>query len=267
MRRAAPDGQVAVIIPAAGSGRRLGSRTPKQFLRLATAPILVVTVGRFARHRAVGSIVVAVPPAHVRRTERLLAPIRRRRAIMVVAGGKERQDSVRSGLAAAPRSSEIILVHDAVRPFVTAGLIDEVVDAARRHGAAICGVPVTETVKRVVNGIVATTLDRNGLWAVQTPQAFRAGLLREAHARAYRDGFQGTDEAMLVERLGHPVRMIRGHADNLKITTPADLRRARGLVAGRAVRAGPGSRPRQAPGPAGLPGRPGVPAGSAGRRR
>ncbi len=231
MRRAAGEGGAAVIIPAAGLGKRVGTRTPKQFLRLATAPILVLTVERFARHRAIGTIVVAAPPADVHRTERLLEPIRRRRTIVVVPGGKERQDSVRSGLAAAPASSKIILVHDAVRPFVTPSLIGELVAAARRHGAAICGLPVTDTVKRVTNGIVETTLDRSRLWSAQTPQAFRASLLREAHERAHRDGFRGTDEAMLVERLGHPVRMIRGLAENLKITTPADLSRARGLIA------------------------------------
>jgi 2-C-methyl-D-erythritol 4-phosphate cytidylyltransferase len=229
MRRIA--GGVAVIIPAAGSGTRVGTRTPKQFLRLARAPILLLTVERFARHPAVETIIVAAPPAHVHRTERLLEPIRRRRAILVVPGGKERQDSVRSGLAVAPTSSDIILVHDAVRPFVTPALIGELVEAARRHGAAICGLPLTDTVKQVANGIIEATLDRSMLWSAQTPQAFRANLLREAHDRAHREGFRGTDEAALVERLGHPVRMIRGLAENLKITTAADLCRARGLIA------------------------------------
>jgi 2-C-methyl-D-erythritol 4-phosphate cytidylyltransferase len=237
MTRPAGAGRVAVIIAAAGSGRRIGTRTPKQFLPLAGAPILRLTVERFARHPGVGTIVVAAPPGHVRRTERLLESIRRARTIVVVPGGKERQDSVRSALAAAPASSEIILVHDAVRPFVTAALIRELVEAARRHGAAICGLPVTDTVKRVADGLVQTTLDRSTLWSAQTPQAFRASVLREAHDRADREGFRGTDEAALVERLGHPVRMVRGLAENVKITTRADLSRARGLVAPRARRA------------------------------
>jgi len=101
------------------------------------------------------------------------------------------------------------------------------VAAAERDGAAICGLPVTETVKRVRDGRVEATLERDGLWSVQTPQAFRAAILREAHDKARRDGFVGTDDAMLVERLGHPVRMVPGLADNVKITTPDDLRRAR----------------------------------------
>src|SRR5438105_3892841 len=132
-------GRVAAIIPAAGAGRRMGGRTPKQVLPLITA----------------------------------------------------------------------------------------VIDAARRHGAAICALPVRETVKRVVDGYVESTVDRSALWAVQTPQAFRAALLREAHDKARRDAFRGTDEAMLVERLGHPVRVVPGSEENVKLTTPGDLRRAR----------------------------------------
>ena len=218
---------VTAIIPAAGAGTRLGGRTPKQFLRLTASPILLVTVGHFARHRAIGSIVVAAPAAHIGRAERLLRPLSRRLPITVVAGGHERQDSVRRGLEAMAAEPEIVLVHDAVRPFITAALIDVVVDAARRDGAALCALPVTETVKRVVDGYVQSTVERSTLWAVQTPQAFRAALLRLAHDTARRDGFLGTDEATLVERLGHPVRVVRGLEENIKITTRADLGKAR----------------------------------------
>jgi 2-C-methyl-D-erythritol 4-phosphate cytidylyltransferase len=121
----------------------------------------------------------------------------------------------------------VIVVHDAVRPFVTRALIDRVIAAARAGGAAICALPIAETVKRVRDHVVEATVDRSGLWAVQTPQAFRAELLREAHEKARRDTFLGTDESMLVERLGHPVTVVPGLADNVKITTPDDLRRAR----------------------------------------
>jgi len=118
-------------------------------------------------------------------------------------------------------------VHDAVRPFITPALIDAVLVAARTTGAAISALPIAETVKRVSGGLVAGTLDRSELVAVQTPQAFRADLLREAHDKARRDGFTGTDDAMLVERLGQNVRVVAGLAENVKITTPVDLRRAR----------------------------------------
>jgi 2-C-methyl-D-erythritol 4-phosphate cytidylyltransferase len=229
MRREATDRAVAAVIPAAGSGTRMGGRMPKQFLRLMAPPILLLTVGHFARHRAIGSIVVVAPAIHLRRAERLLRPLARRVPIAVVAGGPARQDSVRLGLEAVPAGAEIVLVHDAVRPFITPALITAVIDAARQDGAAVCALPVKETVKRVVGEYVEATIDRSALWAVQTPQAFRAALLREAHDKARRAGFLGTDEAMLVERLGHRVRVVRGLEENIKITTPADLRRARAL--------------------------------------
>jgi 2-C-methyl-D-erythritol 4-phosphate cytidylyltransferase len=138
-----------------------------------------------------------------------------------------RQDSVWLALQHVPRDADVIVVHDAVRPLITRGLIDAVVRAGAEAGAAICALPITETVKRVREDVVEATLDRSELWAVQTPQAFRAAVLREAHEKARRDGVVGTDDAMLVERLGHSVRVVRGLAENVKITTPEDLRRAR----------------------------------------
>lgn len=223
---------VSVVIPAGGAGKRLGSRTPKQFLRLGGTPILAATAGHFARHPAVSSIVVAAPAAHLSRTRRLLAPLvatrgRGRLVVSVVAGGAERQESVWRGMQATPPDTELIVVHDAVRPFITRALIDAVLAAAAESGAALCALPIAETVKRVRAGLVEQTIDRTGLWAVQTPQAFRAGLLREAHDKARRDGVTGTDDAMLVERLGHPVRVVPGLPGNMKITTAVDLRRAR----------------------------------------
>ncbi|HYS16923.1 MAG TPA: 2-C-methyl-D-erythritol 4-phosphate cytidylyltransferase [Candidatus Binatia bacterium] len=219
--------RVAVVIPAGGVGARFGGRVPKQFIRLRRIPIVTMTVGHFTRHPAVTAIVVAAPEPHVERTRRALAPVARRAPLTVVPGGRTRQDSVWLALQAVPDDAEIVVVHDAVRPLITRRLIDAVVSAGAASGAAICALPITETVKRVRDDIVDATLDRSGLWAVQTPQAFRADLLREAHEKARRDGVVGTDDAMLVERLGHPVRVVCGLADNVKITTPEDLRRAR----------------------------------------
>ena len=219
--------RVAALIPAGGIGARLGRRTPKQFLRLGDVTILAATLRHFTRHPAVCAIVVAAPSAHVARTRRLVGCPGRRR-VDVVSGGPTRQDSVWLALQAAPADADIILVHDAVRPFIDRRLVDAVVAAAVQHGAAICALPIAETVKRVRDGTVEATLDRSGLWSVQTPQAFRSALLREAHDKARRDGVVGTDDAMLVERLGHPVRVVAGLAGNVKITTPEDLRRARG---------------------------------------
>lgn len=214
---------VAVLIPAGGVGTRLGRRTPKQFLSVGGEAILAATVWHFRRHPRLAAIVVAAPAAHTERARRLLGP-----GVTVVAGGATRQESVRLALEAAPHGARILLVHDAVRPFITRALIDAVLATARADGAAICALPVAETVKRVRDGLVEETVDRSGLWTVQTPQAFRAEILREAHDKARRDGVTGTDDAMLVERLGHRVRVVPGLAGNVKITTPDDLRRARG---------------------------------------
>ena len=218
---------IGVVIPAGGVGRRLGSATPKQFLRLGPRTILALTVEHFTRHPGVRVVVVAAPAAHLARTRRALATVPNAARVQVVAGGVERQDSVWLGMQAVPGEVAVIVVHDAVRPFITRALVDRVVAAARTGGGAICALPIAETVKRVRDAVVEATVDRSALWAVQTPQAFRAELLREAHEKARRDAFLGTDESMLVERLGHPVAVVAGLRDNVKITTPEDLARAK----------------------------------------
>ena len=218
---------VVVLIPAGGIGLRLGRSTPKQFLRIGAGTILATTLRHFTRHPAVRAVVIAAPAAHLARTRALTARLRGRVTVEVVEGGASRQESVWRALQAAPADTSIVLVHDAVRPFNTGQLIDAIRTGAEAHGAVLCALPIVETVKRVVDGVVESTLDRSTLWAVQTPQGFRAPLLREAHEKARRDGVTGTDDAMLVERLGHPVRVVPGLAGNVKITTPEDLRRAR----------------------------------------
>lgn len=218
---------IAVLVPAGGLGTRLGRRTPKQYLQVGGATILVRTLTHFVRHPGVRAIVVAAPAEHLARTRRLVARSGRR-PVEVVVGGATRQESVWQALQAVPGDVDVVLVHDAVRPFIDRRLIDAVVAAAIAHGAAICALPIAETVKRVRDAVVETTLDRSGLWTVQTPQAFRAALLREAHDKARREGVVATDDAMLVEWLGQPVRVVPGLAGNVKITTPEDLRRARG---------------------------------------
>ena len=176
-------------------------------------------------------LVVAVPAERVEATRRLLGRHRVPRRCEVVAGGAERQESVWLGLQAAG-DAEWVLVHDAVRPFITAALVARVLAAAGATGAATCGLPVRETVKRArEDGTAEATLDRTGLWLVQTPQAFRRALLWEAHDKARRDGFAGTDDAVLVERLGGRVALVPGLPQNLKITTREDLTMARRWMA------------------------------------
>jgi 2-C-methyl-D-erythritol 4-phosphate cytidylyltransferase len=220
---------VAVIIPAGGAGLRFGGRTPKQFRRLGPAPILVTTVRHFVGHPSVREVVVAAPEAYVATARRLLTAARARSRVSVVAGGATRQESIWRALEATSMDAAMVLVHDAVRPLITRALIDRVLEAARETGGAICALPIAETVKRVEGDRVQATVDRAGLWAVQTPQGFRASLLREAHDKARRDAVTGTDDSMLVERLGHAVKVVPGLPGNVKITTPDDLRRARAL--------------------------------------
>ena len=176
-------------------------------------------------------------PGELRRGLSALADVR------VVAGGPRRQDSVRLGLDAITPGdgASLVLVHDAARPFVDARTIRAVLDAAARDGAATAAAPVADTLKRVHDGRVAATLDRAGVWGTQTPQAFRLPLLRDAHARAVAAGLDATDDAMLVESLGHPVAVVAAPSRNLKITSPEDLALARALVAGERVGANPGA--------------------------
>lgn len=218
---------IYAIVPAGGLGARMGSRRPKQYLRLDRVPILVATLRVLGRARGIAGIVVAVPEAHVAETRRLLARLRVPRILEVVAGGADRQESVWRALQRIPERAERVVVHDAVRPFIDGALVARVLAAAAAGGAATCGIPVRETVKRVTAGAVEATIPREGLWLTQTPQAFTRALLWEAHDKARRDGFAGTDDAVLVERLGAPVTMVAGLRQNLKITTPEDLQTAR----------------------------------------
>jgi len=220
-------GRAVAIVPAAGRGARMGTRRPKQYLEIAGVPLLVHTLRVLGRAPVVAGTVVVVPATEIAATRSLLRRFEVPGVLLVVAGGARRQESVRFGLQAAPADVDWILVHDAVRPFITAELVGRVLAAAEVSGAATCGLAVRETVKRVHEDLVESTLDREGLWLVQTPQAFKRDLLWAAHEKARRDGFTGTDDAVLVERAGGRVSMVPGLPGNLKITTPEDLETAR----------------------------------------
>lgn len=218
----------AVIIAAGGTGRRLGRSVPKQFLKAGAHPILVTAVRAFEQIRIVRQIVVVVPREYAESTHRLLSRAGCTKISAVIEGGKERQDSVRQGLMMLTGEPDVVMVHDAVRPFVTRRVILEVAAEAYRHGAAVVGVRVKDTIKKEGKpGFTRETLPRRLLWAIQTPQGFRPGILEKAHLKAFREHFQGTDDAMLVERLGIPVRIVEGEYTNFKITTREDLVTAR----------------------------------------
>jgi 2-C-methyl-D-erythritol 4-phosphate cytidylyltransferase len=210
----------------------MGSPTPKQFLPLAEKSILAHTISVFDGLSEVKEIVVVAPRAYVERTRTLIRRSRFRKVSAVVSGGSWRQDSVRNGLHACLNKNGVVLVHDAVRPFVDRNTILAVARAAQRYGAAVVGVKARDTIKVEGRrrGFFSRTLDRRTLWAVQTPQGFRFDLLWQAYESARRSKFVGTDEASLVERLGKRVRIVPGPERNLKITTSADLRLARLMV-------------------------------------
>lgn len=223
------------IIPAGGTGQRMGRGVPKQYLSLAGVPILVHTLDAFQRSPWVDEIILVVPAESVSEARSgMVEGPGFTKIVSVIAGGKERQDSVRNALAQVREDHGIVMIHDGVRPFVGGPLIERVVDAARAFGAVTVGVKVRDTVKEVdPAGRVVRTVDREGLWLAQTPQAFRREVILAAYERAGRDSFYGTDDASLVERAGMPVRVISGDADNIKITTPEDLERAERIISGR----------------------------------
>lgn len=222
--------ETRAIIVAAGRGERMGKGAPKAFLLLAGEPMLVRSARAFAAASSVEAIAVVVPADRIDETRQLLRGLSK--PVTVVAGGERRQDSVGQGMAALPADFDgIVLVHDAARPLVEPTLIDLVAAAAGRAGAAIPVLPLTDTIKRIEDGMVRATVDREELGAAQTPQGFAIALLRDAYAAADRDGAVLTDEAMAVERTGRPVRAIPGSARNRKITTPDDLAWAEDVLA------------------------------------
>jgi 2-C-methyl-D-erythritol 4-phosphate cytidylyltransferase len=223
--------QSLAILVAAGRGERMGPGRPKAFLELAGQALVLRSALVFDAAPSVGQIVAVVPEAEVEAARALLHSVRK--LVAVVPGGERRQDSVLQGLKQAPEGFDgVVLVHDAARPLVDVALVEAVAREAAGAGAALPVLPVVDTVKRVRDGLVVETLDREELGAAQTPQGFRFALLVEAYEAARRDRVTLTDEAMAVERLGAPVRAVPGSPRNRKITTPEDLAWAEGVLAG-----------------------------------
>lgn len=228
----------AVVIPAAGSGHRMGQPgQPKQYLPLLGDPIILWTLRACAAAPSVQELVLVVAEADVAFCrDRLRDQWRVDKPVTVTAGGLSRQQSVYAGLRAISRPVDLVAVHDGVRPLVDARLLERTLEAAWLHGAATAAVPLKDTVKLTESGWVQSTPPRARLRAVQTPQAFRRELLWQAHEQAAADGTESTDDASLVERLGHPVAIIDGTYSNIKITTPEDLLVAEALLRARTGR-------------------------------
>lgn len=229
--------KVFAIIPAAGLGTRMGAATgkglvrSKQFLELDGVPILVHTLRKFAACPQVDSIWIALRKSEMEGFAATLNDAAVTTPVHVVEGGEHRQESVGNVLDALPaQHDDLVLIHDAVRPFVSQETIAGVIESAGRHGAAIAGIPAIDTIKRVERtaegAIIEATIPREHIVQAQTPQGFRYGLLAPIFNQARIEGFQGTDEASLVERAGLPVHVVMGSLHNFKITTPADLQLA-----------------------------------------
>lgn len=228
-----PMGLVTALVVAAGEGRRFGGPVPKQFLPLGGVPVLAHTLRALAVPGLVDGLVVAVPPGQEARClAEVVGPLALPIPVALVSGGAERGASVRAALARVEDRTDLVLVHDGVRPFVPRPDLRAVIAAAWAHGAAILAVPVSDTLKRAAPDgrplVVLETVPRAGLWASLTPQAFRRDLLARAYDAV--EGAAATDDALLVERLGHPVVLVPGSRVNIKITSPDDLGIAEALL-------------------------------------
>jgi 2-C-methyl-D-erythritol 4-phosphate cytidylyltransferase len=220
-----------VLIPASGVGKRMGGDLPKQFSLLAGKPILAHTLEGMQACPVVDAIVIAAQAEHHERIRGIATEFGITKLVEIVDGGDVRQDSVWNALKASPAHADFILVHDAVRPLVSHAEIIQVLEAAKRQGAAILAVPVKDTIKQAdEHGFIENTLDREYLWCAQTPQAFRREVLVNAYKHAMTDHYLSTDEASLVEYSGGDVKIIEGSWRNIKITTPEDVIIAESLL-------------------------------------
>jgi 2-C-methyl-D-erythritol 4-phosphate cytidylyltransferase len=217
--------KVKVIIPASGSGERFGGNTPKQFIRLKGKEILVSCLEKFNSIKVIDEIIIATKLEYFLRITELIQKHKLKKVKKITEGGNRRQDSVYNALVSLDCSKDdIILIHDAVRPFISEKKIIEIINAAKEYKCIVPGLPVAETVKRTLkNNIVKETIDRNNLWTIQTPQAFRFDILKKSFDKAYKENFTGTDESAIVENAGYKVKVIEGEMTNVKITFRKDI--------------------------------------------
>lgn len=224
---------VAVLVVAGGKGLRMGGAVRKQYIRIRDRPVLTWTLGAVLESRIADAVIAVVPGEDLTFCrDTVLRPFQMDARVRLVAGGAERQASVYEGLKACPDATRIVMVHDGVRPFVTRPMLEVCRDAADRYGGAVAAIPAVETLKRVdVENRIVATVDREPVRLAQTPQAFRFPLLMRAHEQALTDGYIGTDDAGLVERIGGDIRVVDGSPQNIKITRPFDLVLAEAFLA------------------------------------
>lgn len=230
-----PSTKADAILVSAGRGLRFGGGLKKQFLSLAGRPVLAYSLDPLEASPLIRSIILVVQAEDIDYCiTQIVQKEGYKKVSQVISGGDTRQQSVRKGIEASPNDGDVLLIHDGVRPFTTVAMIEASVHGALRYEAVIFGVPVKDTIKVVdKDDTVVQTLERGSLYQVQTPQAFRSNLIREAHRKAAMEGFVGTDDASLVERMGIKVRVLLGSYENIKITTREDLEFARFILEAR----------------------------------
>lgn len=222
---------ITAIIAAAGSGKRMGSEINKIFLTIHNVPIIARSAAAIAACPEVDELIIVGAANEIDKLAEVLNQYQPGKPWRIVAGASERQYSITNALLAVNKETKLILVHDAARPLIEPAVVTQIIDAARRHKAAVVAVPVKDTIKVIDSEkFVVETPPRQTLWSIQTPQGFDAALLREAYAKAAKDGFLGTDDASLVERLDEKVKIVPGGYNNIKITSPEDLRIAEALL-------------------------------------
>ncbi len=218
--------KIKVIIPSSGSGERFGGTIPKQFLKIDGKEIIAHTLEKFNSIKSIDEIIISTKPEYFVKVRTIVKKYNLKKVKKIIEGGKRRQDSVYNALINSEcAEDDLILIHDAVRPFISLKKIKELISEASKEKCVILGLTVSETIKRSgKNNFIKETIDRNNLWSVQTPQAFRFRILMKSFEKAYRENFTGTDESSIVENAGYKVKVTEGESKNIKITTKSDLK-------------------------------------------
>ena len=221
--------KISAVIVAGGEGRRMGG--PKQFIEIAGKPMVLRALLAFDSCGAIDEMILVVPKDEISRAKELIKKFSVKKVSAVVAGGQSRQASVYNGLKAVSEDSDYVLIHDGARPLIAGRSINDLITSLKGNDACILAVPVTDTIKEVKDGReISRTLDREVLWSAQTPQGFKTSLIKEAHERAKKNGYSVTDDSLLLERLGHKVKVVWGSYENIKVTTPFDVKLAECVI-------------------------------------
>ncbi|MEW6607014.1 MAG: 2-C-methyl-D-erythritol 4-phosphate cytidylyltransferase [bacterium] len=230
--------KICAILVAAGKGERMSSQIPKSFIMINNHPLIYYPLKILSESISIDYIILVVPQDDIAYTQReIVEKYRFIKVNEVIPGGEQRQDSVYNGLRKVLPETELVLIHDGARPFITQRLIDETIAEARQTGGAIPGVTPVDTIKSINGGEwIEETWDRDSLVMIQTPQVFKYDLIRDAYEKAYQDNFYATDDALLIRRLGGKVKWVKGDYENIKITVPQDILVAKAILKDRKIR-------------------------------